>query len=681
MTTWRGSNVKKTPVYAVNERPHHTPLALGMVLAYLDAYKGGVLRDHYEILPRLFSSPRALRSEMAKRGPGVLLFSHYVWNTTEMLAISNAVKREVPQALTVHGGPSVPKYDYACDAYMKEHGHVDVAVRSEGEPALAELLERLIDVRPGKLSRGEALADVGNLTFRGDGGEIVRTADRARAVDIAAYPSPYLSGLFDQMGHRWVGAIVETNRGCPYGCTFCDWGSATLQKLRNFPLDRIEAEIDWIGRKRMEVLWLADSNFGILPRDVEIAKMIVAAKRRHGSPGQVAVSFAKNATERVTEIAHLFSEARLCETGILALQSTDGPTLDAIARSNIKTKRYVELRQVFDERNVPVSTDLLLGLPGGTYRAFKGDLQFCFDQRTHAKAYRVVVLPNSPMAHRDYRALHGIEVDATETIVATRTFTREQLGRAERLYDWYLAFVEFSLLKYLLYFLQHEHGVRALDFIEAFADDFEGASDYRFDAVRQVVASMGLAGVAKAGHISYSPTSVFLDWPRFYEEIGAYVVGRYGLPKSSPLDTVLRFQDAIMPSFWRKYPRTEPTAHDVVAYFKKVCDPKRPPEEKVRLADFPPGSVTIEDPWQMRWLPLMFWRLSYGFHRSHFELSTPLSRALFGTSSAPFLFVPEEVTLKNVARSVSNFGLMLVDTFRRVRESAEVGIRRNPFSM
>ena len=33
--------------------------------------------------------------------------------------------------------------------------------------------------------------------------------------------------------------MLESNRGCPYGCTFCDWGSATLSKVRNFDLDRV----------------------------------------------------------------------------------------------------------------------------------------------------------------------------------------------------------------------------------------------------------------------------------------------------------------------------------------------------------------------------------------------------------------------------------------------------------
>lgn len=47
------------------------------------------------------------------------------------------------------------------------------------------------------------------------------------------FPSPYLTGEFDEIDPaRWRSATIETNRGCPYGCTYCDWGSATLSRIR-----------------------------------------------------------------------------------------------------------------------------------------------------------------------------------------------------------------------------------------------------------------------------------------------------------------------------------------------------------------------------------------------------------------------------------------------------------------
>jgi len=42
---------------------------------------------------------------------------------------------------------------------------------------------------------------------------------------------------------------IETNRGCPHKCTFCDWGTLTYTKVRHFDLKRVEDDID-MGYKK-----------------------------------------------------------------------------------------------------------------------------------------------------------------------------------------------------------------------------------------------------------------------------------------------------------------------------------------------------------------------------------------------------------------------------------------------
>ena len=54
--------------------------------------------------------------------------------------------------------------------------------------------------------------------------------------------------------------------------------------MHRFELDRVYAEADWIGANGIDYLFIADANFGILPRDVEIAEAIVAAANGHGYP-------------------------------------------------------------------------------------------------------------------------------------------------------------------------------------------------------------------------------------------------------------------------------------------------------------------------------------------------------------------------------------------------------------
>ena len=83
---------------------------------------------------------------------------------------------------------------------------------------------------------------------------------------------------------KWQSATIETFRGCPYACTFCDWGSNIGSKVRMFDLDRVVAEVEWAANRGIGTIWIADSNFGLLERDLEIARRVSEVKKRTGFP-------------------------------------------------------------------------------------------------------------------------------------------------------------------------------------------------------------------------------------------------------------------------------------------------------------------------------------------------------------------------------------------------------------
>src|SRR6185295_515192 len=98
-------------------------------------------------------------------------------------------------------------------------------------------------------------------------------------------------------------ALQETNRGCPYACTFCAWGSASLSKLRQFDERRVVDEMEWMARHKIEFLYNADANWGILPRDVALTEALVAIKEKHGYPQKFRAAFAKNSNETIFQIS------------------------------------------------------------------------------------------------------------------------------------------------------------------------------------------------------------------------------------------------------------------------------------------------------------------------------------------------------------------------------------------
>ena len=88
---------------------------------------------------------------------------------------------------------------------------------------------------------------------------VITRGETDRITDVDSIPSPYLTGLFDSFAAGpGRAAMIETNRGCPYGCTFCDWGSATLSRVRKFDLQRVFDELEWAAKNRLETVAIAD---------------------------------------------------------------------------------------------------------------------------------------------------------------------------------------------------------------------------------------------------------------------------------------------------------------------------------------------------------------------------------------------------------------------------------------
>ena len=573
----------RTPVFAVYHSPEHNAnLGLGLIMAHARTVDHGSLNDAFD-LRRARIDAEPMLDELARRGRhAIVLFSDYMWSIDHNLAVSAAVKRLNPRSITVHGGPHAPKYEADAEAFFRDHAHVDVLVRGEGELTIAALLAALgPDPDPDRL--GDRLGDVEGLTFR-DGpagsGVVVRTSDRERATDMARFPSPYLTGEFDDIDPaRWRSATVETNRGCPYGCTFCDWGTATLSRIRQFPQERVEAELEWLAARGISEVFLADANFGLFARDVEIARTIADLKRRYGAPVGVICSFAKNTTKHTAEIVKIWVDAGICAEGSVALQTTDPVTLRNVKRSNIKVEKYDDLAEEFRSHKLPIVTDLLMGLPGSTVESFKNDLQRCIDQEVTPRMMETVVLPNSPMNDPAYREEFAIVTDESNIVVSTSSYSRDDFDEMLRLRLLFRSLEHYGLLRHLFRWLQREHGIRALDLVHdidrAIIEDPE-----RYPLLTWVGRYFDLVTVPPGG------------WTPFYDEVIELLEARHGVAWSPAMGTVIAVQEFLMPTRQRQFPDSISLDHDYVTWYRFTSGDGT----DVRLADLGPGELIVDDP-------------------------------------------------------------------------------------
>jgi radical SAM superfamily enzyme YgiQ (UPF0313 family) len=577
------SSQRLVPVVPVNTQKGTTPLALGLLVAYAMEYEGGRLCNHYNFVPMFLTD----EARLVKRGstPGVYLFSNYVWNVEINLQFSAAIKAISPGSITIHGGPSTPSYEKDCEKFFADNPHVDITVRGEGELTFAVLLDTLDQ---HNLVNLEVLRDVAGLTYRTADG-VYRTANRDRIADLDTIPSPYLLGLFDEFGSVGAGAVIETNRGCPYGCTFCDWGSATLSKVRKFDLDRVYKELEWSARNQIEDASIGDANFGMLERDVAITEKIAELKRAYGFPRSVAINYAKNQVAYLRQIIEIMASVEILAEGVVSLQTTDEQALKVINRSNIKLDKYNELSSEFRKARLPLAADIMMGLPGSTPTSFKTDLQRCTDRDIRVRANPTQLLPNSPMNEPGYRQKHGIVAKPGEWLKETASYTREQWEEMDRLRMAYYLFDSYGILRYVARFVRSETGIGEVDFYDK----------VQTEVLRHPDAWPVISTSLKSLERYMAPPG---SWALFIDEVHRFLVNHLGMDDDSALRTTLAVQHAHLPSPGRQFPYVVELEHDYIAWQEALFTAREEgnrddwQDHIPRLSEFGPTSFTIKDP-------------------------------------------------------------------------------------
>ncbi|GAB5451366.1 MAG: hypothetical protein Hals2KO_16940 [Halioglobus sp.] len=610
----------RVPVIPVNVFHGAAPAALGILVAYAMHYEGGHLAHKFDF-PPLFLADEERLLERALT-PGVFLFSNYLWTVEENLRLSAAIKAANPLSVTIHGGPSTPKYEQDSIEFFHSNPHVDIAVRGEGEQTFAEVLKAL---NTENLLNFDALSAVEGISYRTANGT-ERTGDRDRIADVDSIPSPYLMGLFDAFGAGKSGAILETNRGCPFGCTFCDWGSATLSKVRKFDLQRVFAELEWCAKHQIATASFADANFGMLERDVEIARKIASLKREYGYPRTVATNYAKNNVKHLRKIIEILAEVEILTEGVVSLQSMDETTLRIIDRSNIKLEKYNDLTVEFRRANLPLAADIMMGLPGSTPASFFNDLQECTNRDVRVRANPTLLLTNSPMNNPEYRSKHGIVARPGEILQETASYTREDWRDMNELRVAFNLFDNWGVLRYVGRYVRSVTDLGEVAFYDRL----------RREALRNPQRWPILAATLETLEQFMAPPG---SWGLFMEEVRRFLTDVLSVPDNAALETVINVQLAHLPAPDRKFPYVIQLAHDFEAWQNEVLrtrdDGHRADWERhIRaLSDYGPATLTVYDPNDVCRIDLGKPMGVIAYAMRSWEMESPVTRPSLGAAA------------------------------------------------
>lgn len=340
-------------------------------------------------------------------------FSCYVWNWSYNLTLAKEIKKKYPDCKVVVGGPNVDKRNHK---FFDEYPQINYAITGEGELAFKALL---------KSFEGTPVKEKNFF----DKESAMKTLPD-RLTDLEEIPSPILSGFYDQIfefyKHRvsnntlWQ-VTFETLRGCPYQCAFCDIGDSYWNKIKKFELDRVKKEIDWMAERKIEYVSVCDSNWGMFERDKEITEYVIKKKKETGYPKFWDVTWAKNNSERIFEIAKIEKDSgtHLFKGITFAMQSFNENALDATSRFNLKKDTVNLYFKKYKKENIATYSELIWPLPNETVSSLMNGIQTLIDlgQKDFLMVHPLVLTPNAPMGQPEYRK--NWQLDAAEVPLDT----------------------------------------------------------------------------------------------------------------------------------------------------------------------------------------------------------------------------------------------------------------------
>lgn len=337
-------------------RPKDPPLSLGhaSIVANLKAHQIDVTERSWSVNSREFRPEEVLDFIFSSVDCETdVALGAFVWNENHLQHILQRMKAKKFPGRVILGGPQISYVKSDIERYYPD---ADIFIRGYAEDALVQLL-----LSPDSFPsiRGIHYANQPSLNL-------------SALSDLTHLPSPFLTGILPRQKFlRW-----ETQRGCPFRCSFCQHReSDPTQKRRAFARGRLQEEIEWLTTDNIvQDLAILDPTFNSGDQYLEVLEQLARYRYRGKLALQCRIEMVK------PEFLDLIEEINQTGRVVLefGLQTIHKVEQQIIQRPN-NLRKVTAVLEDLHKRNIESEISLIFGLPGQTLQSFKESVSFCQD--------------------------------------------------------------------------------------------------------------------------------------------------------------------------------------------------------------------------------------------------------------------------------------------------------------
>lgn len=355
----------------------------------------------------------------------IILFSCYVWNYKMQDDLAKLIKQRNSKIITVLGGPHIGTND---PEFLLSRAYYDFVCQptKPGEVFVEDLIDSWFDnngiPKKEEISWERCRIKTKNYNFE---------------VEYSVYEEhvDYLTELVDYARtHKMEPFIVlETTRGCPYKCVFCEWGGGINNKIQKKSVAIVKRDIDAMKAAGYIDAYLTDANFGVFEeRDLEIFRY---AWQNNINLTDISTVKAKSLERRkrlidswfkIVGTKHIYKETfdnsdmweetrRISVVPTVSIQSISEEAMKVADRIDLSLNDKLELSRYINERcrdeGYPVpALELILAMPGSTLEDFYNEMEIIWNFKAWG-SYRhdYMFLPDSRLSAEEYKNRYNIE--------------------------------------------------------------------------------------------------------------------------------------------------------------------------------------------------------------------------------------------------------------------------------